>query len=86
VSDIVLVQKLLHNSCWNSEWRLWLKGFGQFQFSAILSCNKAMFCGVNRIFPCSLFTVIGFVEIWMTSVCNIGHVLFVTAYNAHFSR
>ena len=48
---------------------------------------KPMFCGaINSIFPCALFTVIGFSEIRMTSVHNVGHVLFVTKYNVYFSE
>lgn len=48
---------------------------------------KPMFCGAkNSIFPCALFTVIGFNEIRMTSMHNVGHVLFVTKYNAYFSE
>jgi hypothetical protein len=48
---------------------------------------KPMFCGViNSIFPCALFTVMGFVEIQMTLVHDVGHVLFVTEYSAHFSK
>ena len=45
-----------------------------------------MFCGVNSIFPCALFTVIGFVEIQVTSEYNVGHVSFVIEYSAQFSR
>ena len=76
ISDLVLVQRALagiQNGGFG--WKV----LGSSSFLLYWAVTKPVFCRViNSIFPCALFTVIGFVEIRMPSVHNVGHVLFVT--------